>query len=163
MVRTQTHEQKKPSSQQIAADKMTPVQKISRALQSGPVKSELRTVQEAIHLARALSSQAKSMMDGTKGADHAKDFGVHIAYMTPDLSVLHTLKYEAGQEAAIQAELSGGSGKCCIMVGLVFGMRDHSKGGMWYFGGRPFLNTELVRMALAQRMQESGAAQDYSA
>jgi hypothetical protein len=158
---TRTQERETKSRQQIAADKMTPVQRIARALQSGPIKSELRTVQETIHLARALDTQAKHMMDGVKGLDHAKDFGVQIAYMTPDLSVLHTLKYEAGREAAIQAELSGGSGRCCIMVGLVFGMRDSD--GTWYHGGRRFLDTELVRMALAQRMQESSAAQDYRA
>lgn len=155
------------SRQKIAAAKMTPAQRICRALQSGPVKSELRTVQEAIHLARAFNTQAKSAMDAAKaeGAtlDHAEDFGVSIAYMTPDLSVLHTLKFEVGQEAVIQAELSGGSGRCCIMVGLVFDVRDHAKGGGWLHGARPFLTTPLVLMALRQRMEESSPIRDYSA
>lgn len=147
------------SRQKIAADKMTPAQRICRALQSGAVRSELRTVQEAIHLARALSSQAKSAMGAVEGMNHAEDFIVHLAYMTPDLSVLHTLKFEVGQEAAIQAELSGGSGKCCIMVGLIFGMRDTAQGGGWRIGARPFLTTPLVLMALKQTMENSSLAE----
>jgi hypothetical protein len=148
MVRTQTE----TSRQKLAADNMTAVAKIHRALQSGQLKSELRTVQEAIHAARALNAQAKAAMDD-KGLTHAKDFSMHIAFMTPDLSTLFTRRFELGQEAVIQAELSG-PGMCCVMVGLVFGIRDHDHGGDWLIGARPFLATPLVLMALKQRIDE---------
>lgn len=164
---TRTQEHKKPESrQQIAADKMTTVQQICRAVQSGPIKSELRTVSEAIHAARALKMQIENMMldpkritpDLAKHHAYGTDYHVAIAYMTPDLSMLSTWPYEPGKEAEIHAKLSS-TGSCCIMVGLVFGMRDLERGGAFYYGGRPFLNTPLVREALAQRMQESSAEQ----
>src|SRR5205807_10634532 len=146
------HEREKKSRQKIAAENMTTVQRIQRALQSGPVKSELRTVQETIHLARALSAQAKNAMD-LKGLNHAKDFAVVIAYMTPDLTMLFTRKFEPGKEREIQADLEGPE-KCCIMVGLIFGIRDHEHGGEWLFGVGPFLVTSLVVNALKQRIEE---------
>jgi len=157
MTRTQEHETKQ-SRQKIAAGNMSPVQKICRALQSGPVKSELRTLSEAIHSARALAMQIESMMKSPMYAEHfknptyAKDFHVAIAYMTPDLSMLFTWPYEPGKEADIQDRLSG-QGKCCIPVGLVFGVHD-PKGG-WWSGARPFLTTPLVIMALKQRVEEN--------
>ena len=146
------HEEK--SRQKLAAENMTAAQKIHRALQSGPIKTELRTVQESIHIARALSAKARVEMD-VKGLSHEKDFSVHIAYMTPDLSFLSTRRYEAGKEAAIYSDLAG-PGKCCIVVGLVFGIRDREHGGDWLLGARPFLNTPLVLMALKQRIEENG-------
>jgi hypothetical protein len=86
------------------------------------------------------------------GLNHAKDFSVVIAYMTPDLSMLFTRRYEHGKESEIQADLSG-PGKCCIMAGLIFGIRDHDHGGDWLIGGKPFLHTPLVISALKQRME----------
>src|SRR5580704_15760288 len=130
------------SRQKIAAENMSRVQRLHRALQSGPLKSELRTVSESLHAARGLYRQIEA-------ADmEPKDFKVHIAYMTPDLSALFTQPFEPGQEAAIQAELSG-PGRCCIMVGLVFGLRDADRKN-WVVGARPFLDTTLVTIAFKQ-------------
>lgn len=136
------------SRQQKAADNMTRVKKVVRALGSGQLKSELRTVQEAIHLARGLFMNIES--HGFK-ADK-EEFAVHIAYMTPDLSMLFTRKFEPGDKAAakIQADLSG---QCCIMVGLLFGIRDPDHDDDAWIGARPFLSTPLVLMALKQRVE----------
>jgi hypothetical protein len=139
--------QAQKSRQKVAAESMTRVQKIHRALQSGQLKSELRTVSEAIHAARALTMQIEAA-----GLKDERDFHVHVGYMTPDLSMLWTRRYERGQEAAIQEDLSG-PGKCCIPVGLVFGIRDPEHGGDWLIGSRPFLDTPLVRTALKQQQE----------
>lgn len=146
MVKTQQSEQK--SRQKQAAENMTRVGKLMRALQSGQLKSELRTVQEAIHLARALFMHIESQ--GFKSEE--EQFAVHIAYMTPDLSMLFTRKFEPGDKAAatIQADLSG---QCCIMVGLIFGIIDPDNHDNALGGARPFLNTPLVMMALKQRLE----------
>jgi hypothetical protein len=128
---------------------MTTVQKIHRALQSGRLKSELRTVSEAIHAARALTMQIEAA-----GLKHDEDFQVHIAYLTPDLSMLFTERYIRGEESAIHAKLAG-PGTCCIMAGLVFGIRDKEHGGDFLIGARPFLETPLVLSALRQRMEEN--------
>src|SRR5215831_18513520 len=116
MPNTQTNEGK--SRQKLAADNMTRVQKIVRALQSGRVKSELRTAQEAIHAARALAMQI-----GAEGFTLNENFFVHIAYLTPDLSMLFTRRYVKDAEQEIYAELAG-PGSCCIMAGLLFGIKD---------------------------------------
>ena len=124
-MRTQTELR---SRQKIAADNMTPVAKFVRALQSGQLKSELRTVQEVIHAASALYKQIEA------GALR-KTSRSQTAYLTPDLSMLFTRKYVPGKESEIQAELSG---QCCIWAGLVFGIRDPGHGGDWLMGARPF-------------------------
>lgn len=127
---------------------MTDVQRLHQSLTSGALKSELRTVQESIHIARAMAAQIEAA--GIK----AGDYHVHLAYMTPDLSSLFTHRFERGLEAKIQENLSG-TGNCCIMVGIVFGIKDAEKGGLWLFGARPFLNTPLVLMALKQRLEDT--------
>jgi hypothetical protein len=139
-------EQKLKSPQKLAEESMSKVQKLNRAMQSGRLKMELRTVPEAIHSARALYKQIESA-----GLQH-KDFSVHIAYMTPDLSALFTHQYVLGEEAKIQAELSG-PGMCCILVGLGFAMRDWDRKN-WVVGVRPFLDTPLVHMAFNQWLEE---------
>ena len=143
------------SRQKLAAEKMTPMQRLARALQSGQLKSELRTMSEAIHMARALAMQIGNTLktpeysENFKNPSYAEHYHVAIAYMTPDLSMLFTWPYEPGKEAEIQERLTG-TGKCCIPVGLVFGIRDPKQGGGWLSGARPFLNTPLVIMALKQ-------------
>jgi hypothetical protein len=134
------------SKQRIAAEKMSKVQNLSRALQSGRLKMELRTVPEAIHAARSVYSQIKA-----EGLE-AKDFHVKIAYLTPDLSALFTRSYMLGEEAAAQADLLG-QGMCCIMVGIGFALRDWERGN-WAVGYRPFLNTPLVTAAFEQWLKE---------
>jgi len=135
-----------PSPQKLRAQGMSKVQNLSRALQSGRLKMDLRTVPEAIHAARSLYSQIKA------AGIEAKDCHVKIAYLTPDLSSLFTHSYVPGEEASIQAELSG-QGMCCIMVGTAFALRDLEKGN-WVVGYRPFLNTELVKRAFEQWLEE---------
>jgi hypothetical protein len=143
MTRTQAEPK---SRQKLAAENMSKVQKLHRALQSGPLKSELRTVSETIHAASALYKQIEI------AGMSPKDFKVNIAYVTPDLSALFTHPFVLGQEATIQAALSG-QGTCCIMVGLLFGLRDNVEKN-WIVGARPFLRTPLVEMAFANYMQQ---------
>jgi hypothetical protein len=137
------------SRQKVAAENMTQAAKVQHQLQSGPVRSELRTVREAIHMASAFNRQAKEAMKDHKLLDHAKDFALVIAYMTPDLATIFTRKFEPGAETVIAEELSSG---CCIMVGLIFGIRDPEHNGDWLFGVKPFLTTPLVLSALKQRL-----------
>lgn len=126
---------------------MTQVEKISRALRSGQIKSELRTAQDAIWMAKALDQQMKSA-----GVDQ-KDRRVYVAYMTPDLSILSTLPFREGQEQAVLKTLTA-PGSCCIMAGLIFAMRDKEHGGDWLFAHKPFLYTPLVATALKQRIDD---------
>ncbi len=133
------------SRQKLAAEGMSKVQRLSRALQSGALKSELRTASESIHAARALYKQIEA------AGIAPKDFHVHIAYLTPDLSVLSTQPFEPGYEALIQAALSGST--CAINVGLVFSIRDWERENT-VAGARPFLDTPLVRKAFEAWIQE---------
>lgn len=126
---------------------MTDAQRLQQRLSSGALKSELRTVSESIHAARAMYKQIES-----DGMD-AKDFFVHIGYLTPDLSALFTEPYVPGKESEIQAALSG---QCCIVVGVVFGIRDW-KVKNWLLGARPFLRTQLVTAAFQNWLDETFA------
>jgi hypothetical protein len=141
MVRTQ-----EKSSQRRAMEGMSKVQSLHQRLSSGPVKSELRTVSESIHAARALYKQIE--LAGIE----TKDFFVHIGYLTPDLPALFTQPFTPGQEAATQEALSG-KGMCCIPAGLTFGIRDWQRKN-WSLGARPFLTTPLVRTAFANWLEE---------
>jgi hypothetical protein len=135
-----------PSPQKTRAENMTKVQKISRALRSGAIKSELRTAQDAIWMAKALDQQIKAAGLGDN------DRHVYIAYMTPDLAVLSTLPFVEGREQEILKLLTG-PGTCSIMVGLVYAMRDDEHGGDWLFAHKPFLATPNVVAALDQRAE----------
>lgn len=136
------------SRQKIAAEAMTKTEQVYRQLRSGPIPNELRTVQEAIFLASAFTRQAKEAMLA-KGLN-PDTLVVVIAYMTPDLSVLHTRKFVPGAEKHLQNELAA---ECCIMAGLIFGIRDPDHNNEWLVGEKPFLNTPLVRSALSQRIE----------
>jgi hypothetical protein len=137
------------SRQKIAAENMTPAAKVHQQLQSGPIKSELKTVHEAIFLASAFNRQAKEAME-LKGLDHSKNFGLVICYLTPDLSMLFTKRFVPGEESRIEREMAG---QCCIMAGLIFGICDLEHRGDWLFGMRPFLVTPLVLQALRERAE----------
>jgi len=147
MTRTQPAETK--SRQRIAAEKaaskMSKAERLQHALQSGVLKSELRTASEAIHAARALHMRIK-----TEGfAD--QDIKVSVAYLTPDLSALSTEAFEWGHEAALHTALSS---VCPIVVGLTFGIRDMERRN-WIVGARPFLNTPLVNAAFKAWLEET--------
>jgi hypothetical protein len=145
MPTTQPNEGK--SRQRLAAENMSKAQRIHRAIQSGPIKSELRTVQEAIHAARALAVQI-----GAEGFTLNENFFVHIAYLTPDLSMMFTRRYVEGKESEIYSDLAG-PGRCAIMAGLLFGIFDPERNGEPVIGARQFLNTPLITMALKQRVE----------
>lgn len=138
------------SRQRLASEKMSPVQKLCQRLSSGAIRSELRTVQETMHMARALVEQM-----GQLGKEYGlcktygKDYSVAVAFLTPDLSVLNTWPFNLGKEAEMQTALSG-PGRCTIPVGLVYEVMDPDGGRM--MGARVFLNTPLVVMALKQRI-----------
>lgn len=155
-----TRDTKSVSRQRAAAEKMTAAQKVQQRIASGAFKSELRTATEAIWMAKALDAQLRqAMMDA--GLD-PKDCLVHIAYMTPDLATLSTVRFTEGMEQQINDALVG-PGKCSIMVGLIFaiGERDAEKlreAGVpkdkmaTYLSAKPFLLTERVREALKMRI-----------
>lgn len=146
------------SPQQKAADSMSAAQKLARALSSGILKSNLRTVQEAIYIARALWTQAPvtaknyRTVNGQPLQLSEGDFEVAIAYMTPDLTTLNTWPYDPKREGEILDELLG-PGKCTIPVGLIFAILDHERGTRQQ-GARPFLNAEIVKFALEQRLKQ---------
>ena len=158
MVKAQTEK----SRQKLAAENMTDAQKLARALQSGRLKSELRTVSEAIHAARALTIQIGTTLHSPgfskhfKNAKYGENYHVSIAWMTPDLSMLMTEPYTPGKDAEIQQKLSG-PGSCCIPVGLIFGILDPQHDNSWLAGARPFLVTDLVVMALKQRLEDQSS------
>jgi hypothetical protein len=79
------------------------------------------------------------------GADHQ----VSVAFLTPDLSVLHTWPFNFGTEAEMQKALSG-PGRCAIPVGLIYEVVDPDGGKV--MGARQFLNTPLVTLALKNRI-----------
>jgi hypothetical protein len=138
------------SRQRKAADNMTEAKKLHQKLGSGAIKSELRTVPETIHLASTFYRQAQqAIKQEYKKLDSENGFALVIAYLTPDLSNLFTRKYMPGEEGHIYRELST---ECCIMVGLIFGVRDPEHNNDWLIGGKPFLNTPLVIDAMKQRI-----------
>jgi len=148
MTRTQ-----EKSRQKLAAERMTDAQKLCQRLGSGALKSEFRTVSEAIHMARALAAQmADAGREDGLAKEYGKDHHIAIAYMTPDFSQLHTWPYAPGKEAEIHSQLTG-PGRCCIPVGLIFEVLEGKEGRR--MGARPFLITPLVMMALKQRITES--------
>jgi hypothetical protein len=148
-MRTQGVEEK--SRQRLAAENMTQAEKVQHQLQSGPVRSELRTIQEAIHIASAFNRQAREAMKAHKKLDHETDFALVIAYMTPDLSTLFTTRFVSGRGAEIAKELSA-KDTCALPVGLIFGIQDPEHNREWLFGVKPFLTTPLVISALKQRL-----------
>ena|ERR1700677_1351481 len=159
MVPTQETEPKE-NRQKRAFDKMTKAQKIRRAVLSGPVKSELRNAREAIWAAKALDQHLRD------NDLPPEDISVQLAYMTPDLTILSTLRFKPGKEEEIYAELTG-PGKCAVMVGLIFGIRERDpevlkkfeNQDVWVLGAKRFLDTELVRAALEQRIAEGNSLQ----
>jgi hypothetical protein len=144
-MRSETRERR--SRQAAAAERMTKAQRVHQKLNSGAPKYELRTLQETLQFAAAFYRQMREAM--TIG-DVKTEFGLHIAYLTPDFSYLFTRKYEPGGEKQIYDELSQG---CFLMVGLIFGMRDpDDPKGRWLVGNKKFLDTPLIRTAMEQRM-----------
>ena len=152
-----TRETKSVSRQRAAAGKMTAAQRVQQRIASGAFKSELRTATEAIWMAKAMDGQLREAM--REAGLNPKECWVHIAFMTPDLSTLSTVRFVEGTEQQMHDSLTG-PGKCSIMVGLIFGIaeRDPEKlretGGEMgtYIGAKPLLLTERVREALKQRI-----------
>jgi hypothetical protein len=140
----QTQHKEVKSRQRLANANMSKVQQLSRALQSGQLKRELRTIPESIHGARALYRQIE--LEGIA----PKDFHVRIAFLTPDLSTLSTHAFKPGLEDAAQTELSA---QCGIMVGLVFAIRDLAKEN-WSVGYRVFLSTPLIIQAFENYLSD---------
>jgi hypothetical protein len=144
---------------------MSKAAKIHRQFSVGRHMNEMRTAREAIWMAKALDQQIKAEMVSEKLSP--EDTSVLLCYMTPDLAILSTLPFRAGQEEKIYAELTG-PGKCAIMVGLIFGIHERDPkvtakfsdpDGVWLLGQKPFLNTDLVRTALSQRIAEGDSLQ----
>jgi hypothetical protein len=131
-----THEAPKKSRQRIAAEGMSKVQKLHRAIQSGQLKPELRTASEAVLAARMVQTQ----IEKSGIYDGSEDFHVRIAYLTPDLAALGTLPFTPGKEAEISASLSE---HCTYMVGIVFALWDDEHKN-WIVGARQFVSTERV-------------------
>src|ERR1700757_1702742 len=104
-----------------ANEKLTAVQKIYRALVGhGPPVGELKTPTAAVTAARILYRELETRMTAECSKTKAGDWGVSIAYTSPDLSVLgFTHLFSPGNEAKLMKHLDGQ-----IMLGLIFGMKD---------------------------------------
>jgi hypothetical protein len=136
-------------------EKMSAAAKVQRRFSAGRPMNELRTIQESIWMAKSLDQQLRDAMknEGLK----PEDSSVLLCYLTPDLSMLFTEPYVDGQEHSLHAKLAG---RCCIMVGLIFGVRERDprvlktrgNDNLWILGAKPFLTTKLVLTALKQRL-----------
>jgi hypothetical protein len=145
---------------------MSDAAKIHRQFSVGKPMNSMRNAREAVWMAKALNQQLRLEM--TKAGLLPEDVFVHLAYMTPDLTILSTLQFITGQEEIIYEELTG-AGKCAIMVGLIFGIRERDPNvlkklnredeGVWLLGQKPFFTAEPVRSALSQRIAEGDTLQ----
>jgi hypothetical protein len=151
MVRTQ--ERTETNRQKEAAAAMSPLKQMQRALSSGALKSEFRTIHEAINAARLMSAQIVAMAKRYdvkfKSEKYGDNFHVAVAFLTPDLTTLNTWPYTPGQETETYKAISGQNGIC---VALIFEIADAKEKLM---GARPFLITPLVMSALKERMKET--------
>ena len=138
-------------------ENMTKAEKVQRRFSAGRPTNELRTAQEAIWMARALKHQLHDAMK-EEGLS-PDDCYVHIAALTPDLSMLLTHRFVDGNEEEIKALHGKVTSVCSIMVGLIFAIEEREPKAIKQFGGphkvlgaKAFLNTKLVADALSQRI-----------
>jgi hypothetical protein len=143
---------------------MSKAAKIHRKFSAGRPMNELQTAREALWIAKAFDQQLKAEM--AEQGLQPDDTRVLLCYMTPDLVILSTLAFKAGREEEIYSVLTG-PGKCAVMVGLIFGIHERDPkvtskpkfkdpDGVWLLGQKAFLNTEIVRSALLQRIVQEG-------
>ena len=115
-------------------------QRVYRALTTGrPPVSEMKSPTAAIGAARVLNNELDKRLK-VEGLDTASvKFGVAIAYVSPDLSVIgYTALYAEKSQARIESELRGQ-----VPVGLLFGIADAADPAQPALtGARAFLNTK---------------------
>jgi hypothetical protein len=112
---------KQKSRQRLAAENMTPAQKIRRDLTGGrPPAGELKTPTGAVTAARILHRELETRMSAEGLKPKTGDWCVSIGYVSADLSVLgFSPLFAPGEEAELMKYLSGH-----VMLGLIFGMVD---------------------------------------
>lgn len=120
---------------------MNQVQELHRRIQSGKLKTELRTASEAVLAARMVYQQIAGAGIYVMTPEQ-EGFHVHIAFLTPDLASLGIVEFVRGKEADIQAELAR-DGR--IMAGVIFSLWDDAEEHKnWIIGTRQFISTERV-------------------
>lgn len=120
---------------------MTAVKRIHRSLVNGrPPASELKTPLAAIKAARTLHLELEKRMYADSLKPRPGDWGVGIAYISTDISVLGvTPMFAPDREDALMENLTGQ-----IVLGLIFGIVDRETKDLdkrVVVGARPFLTT----------------------
>lgn len=143
--------------------KMTTAARVAQRFAGGRPSNELRTVQEAIWMAKAMDRQLRESMKAN-GLD-PDDSRILICYLTPDLSMLFTEPFVEGQEQALHSKLAS---QCCIMAGLIYViverdpkvLKERGTDDVTIMGAKPFLNTKLVLTALRERIDRASERMD---
>jgi len=139
------------SRQKIAAENMSAVQKIHRALRSGPPSNELRTAAESVTSARVLFREIQNSMLAKGLQPEQGDWAVHVAYVSTDLSLTFTQQYVPGSEPDLLKHLTD---QPVILIGLIFAMRDKDAQGALVVGVKPFLDTKQTSAWLREKADE---------
>jgi|SRR5215467_1510535 len=149
-------EDKRAVALRKTVESMSGAERVSRRFSAGRPMNQLVTPQQAIWMARALKQQLGAALQ-EDGLD-PNDCNVHIACLTPDLSMLLTYRLLDDPQKVQEGMTSVFS----IPVGLIFGVRETDRKKIAEFGGphsvlgaKPFLDVKLVSDALRQRMAES--------
>jgi len=121
-----------------AADELTEVQRIQRALTNGrPPAGELKTPNAAISAAKILYKELEARMKFAGLEPKQGDWGVSIGWVSTDLSLMgYSPLYSPGGEDDILKAIEGH-----IPIGLVFAMRDKEAAdpkSRTAVGARPF-------------------------
>jgi len=137
---------------QKATKAMTAARRVHRALVNGrPPASEFRTPVGAVAAARTLHREIEVRMKAEGLEPSPADWGVSIAYVTPDLTALGaTILYAPQDEAEITSYLTGK-----ILLGTLFGIVDYDAedvdgGAAIIAGARPFISTKQADGWLAE-------------
>jgi hypothetical protein len=144
--------------------RMSTAARVHKHFAGGRPTNELRTVQEAIWVAKALDRQLRDSM--AANGLNPDDSRVLVCYLTPDLSMLFTEPFFAGKEQALHAKLAS---TCCIMAGLIYVVRErdpkvlkeHGNDDLCLMGTKPFLNTKLVNAALNERIETAPLGPEF--
>jgi len=136
---------------------MTPAERIAKRFSGGRPMNELRTAKEAIWTAAALKQQLGAALE--EEGLNPEDCTVHIAALTPDLSMLLTHKFTDGTTEGMEKLHARVTSVCSIMVGLIFAIEETDAAAIKKFGrkhkvlgAKPFLNTKVVSEALQHRI-----------
>jgi hypothetical protein len=153
-----TKEDRRAAVLRKTVQSMTTAERVQRRFSAGRPTNELKTAQEALWMAHGLKQQlGEALKDEGLSPE---DCEIHIAALTPDLSMLLTYRFTEGDAEKMRELHAKITSVCSIPVGLIFGVREHDSKAVKEFGGphmilgaKPFLNTKLVADALNHRIK----------